>query len=94
MKTYTVNKPLVLALAVTTLLAACHSGHKNSATPPVVPPTPAVTAEVPASASSSIGGFIDYLKALVVAMADTLEPVDVSKVTPPTDDTAEPTNVN
>jgi hypothetical protein len=31
-----------------------------------------------------------YLKALVVSPAEMLEPVDVSTVVPPTDDTGEP----
>lgn len=53
--------------------------------------TPDVTAEVPASASASVGGFIDYLMKLVVSSADMLEPVNISAVTAPTDDTVEPT---
>lgn len=51
---------------------------------------PPATESVPASASESIGGFIAYLKELVVSSADLLEPVDVSGVTPPTDETSEP----
>jgi len=42
----------------------------------------------------TVTGFIAYLEALIASMADTLEPVDVSTVTPPTDDTAEPLPVN
>ncbi|MEO6364087.1 MAG: hypothetical protein ABIO71_12715, partial [Caldimonas sp.] len=53
--------------------------------------TPDVTSEVPASASASVGGFIEYLMKLVVASADMLEPVDISTVTAPKDDTGEPT---
>ncbi|KAI9878144.1 MAG: hypothetical protein M1823_006997, partial [Watsoniomyces obsoletus] len=53
--------------------------------------TPPVTSQVPASASESIDGFVAYLKALVVADADTLEPVDVSATTPPADETSPPT---
>ena len=45
-------------------------------------------------ASQSVAGFVDYLKRLVVASADTLEPVDVSAVSPPTDDSAEPAAVD
>ena len=52
--------------------------------------TPAATSQVPDSASQSVGGFIAYLKLLVASAADTLEPVDVSAVTPPSDDTSEP----
>jgi hypothetical protein len=51
---------------------------------------PAVTEQVPASASESSAGFIAYLRELVVSSADLLEPVDVSAVTPPQDDTSEP----
>ncbi|HET6599359.1 MAG TPA: hypothetical protein VFG60_05300 [Burkholderiaceae bacterium] len=73
---------LIPALCVAAVLTAC--GGSDDAAPP------AVTSEVPASASQSVAGFIDYLKALVASAADTLEPVDVSAVTPPTDDTGEP----
>ena len=77
---------LSLCLVAAVSLSACGGGDDDSTPPP--------TSQVPASASASIGGFIDYLKALVVASADTLEPVDVSAVTPPADDTAEPTPVD
>lgn len=79
------KKSWILAMAVATVLAGCGGGDDN---------TPAVTEAVPPSASASNMGFIEYLKQLVVASADMLEPVDVSSVTPPTDDTAEPTPVN
>jgi hypothetical protein len=75
----------VLILGSAALLAGCGGGDDSP------PPT---TAQVPASASTSVGGFIAYLQALVVSMADTLEPVDVSGVTPPTDETSEPTVVD
>ena len=52
--------------------------------------TPPVTEEVPASASASIGGFIAYLRELVMVSAEGLEPVDITSVTPPTDETSEP----
>lgn len=66
-------------------LAAC-GGDNNSSDN-----TPPVTSEVPASASQSISGFIEYLMKLVVSSADMLEPVDVSAVTAPTDETSDPT---
>jgi hypothetical protein len=72
-----------LAVCAASVLMACGGGDD-------APAAPAATASVPASASASVGGWIDYLKALVVAAADTLEPVDVSTVTPPTDDAGEP----
>ena len=68
------------------VLAACGGSDNNTPPPP--------TSQVPASASASVTGFIAYLQALIASMADTLEPVDVSTVTPPTDDTSEPVPVN
>ena len=76
------------AVAVTALVSACGGGGDFNNTP--TPPPLAVTSQVPASASTSLNGFIDYLKLLVVASADTLEPVDTSTVTPMTDETSEP----
>ncbi len=55
---------------------------------------PPVTAQVPASASASTGGFIDYLMALIASSADSLEPVDISMVSPPADDTGDPAVLN
>ena len=55
---------------------------------------PAVTSEVPASASQSIAGFIGYLQELVTASADALEPVDTSMVMGPIDETSEPLKVD
>lgn len=75
------KKSLILALCAAAVLAACGGRDYQ---------TPAATSEVPGSASESVAGFIAYLKRLVVADADTLEPVDVSAVTPPAGDTAEP----
>ena len=76
---------IVAAIAAGALVAAC--GGNNNGDPPA-------TSEVPASASQSIDGFIAYLKRLVVSSAETLEPVDTSMVTPPTDETSEPQVVN
>ena len=82
------KKSLILALCAAAALSACGGGGDDD-----VAPKP-VTEEVPAGASQSITGFIGYLKQLVVAAADTLEPVDVSAVTPPTDDATEPATVD
>ncbi|MEP7099199.1 MAG: lipoprotein [Burkholderiales bacterium] len=79
------KKSWILALCAAAALAGCGGGDDD---------TPPVTEQVPASASASVGGFISYLQQLLVASADTLEPVDVSAVTPPTDDTVEPTSVD
>jgi hypothetical protein len=80
------KKPILSLLCATAVLAACGGGGDDHPPPP--------TAEVPASASASVDGFIAYLKALVVSAADMLEPVDVSAVTPPTSDTTEPVPVD
>ena len=77
------KKTWLIALSTVVVLAACGGGDDEPAPPPV-------TTQVPASASESVGGFMSYLKLLVVAMADTFEPVDVSAVTPQTSDTTEP----
>ena len=82
-----------LVLASVAMLSACGGSDYDHTPPPpaaVVPPTTAV----PASASTSIAGFIAYLQLLVVASADMLEPVDTSSVTAPTDETSEPTKVD
>jgi PBP1b-binding outer membrane lipoprotein LpoB len=73
---------MVVALAA--LLSACGGD----------PDPPPVTSEVPQSASQSVNGFIAYLQALIAAPADTLEPVNTSMVTGPTDDTIEPQKVD
>ena len=79
------KKILALALASALVLVAC-GGSDDTPPPP--------TAQVPASASQTVGGFIAYLQALIASAADMLEPVDVSTVTPPTDDTIEPQTVD
>ncbi len=75
------KKLAALVFCAAAALAGCGGGDDT--------PPPA-TSQVPASASASISGFIAYLKELVASSADTLEPVDVSGVTPPTDETSEP----
>ena len=74
-----------VVLCAAAALAGCGGGDDT--------PPPA-TSQVPASASASIDGFISYLKELVASSADTLEPVDVSGVTPPTDETSAPAVVD
>ena len=69
------------SVAVAALLSACFHDDDDA---------PAATSQVPDSASQSSAGFIAYLQALVVSDADTLEPVDTSSVTPPSDDGSEP----
>jgi hypothetical protein len=83
------NYRSILALCAALTLAGCGGGHDDSSSS-----SPPPTAAVPASASTSVAGFITYLQALVASAADMLEPVDVSNVTPPTDETSEPVAVN
>ena len=80
------KKSLLVLFCAAAILSACGGGGDDD--------TPAATAQVPPSASASPTGFISYLKLLVASAADMLEPVDVSAVTPPADDTAEPTAVD
>ena len=82
------KKSLILGFCTAAALSGCGGGDYRP------PPTPAVTSEVPASASLTVDGFIGYMKALVASAADTLQPVDVSTVTPPTDDTIQPSVVD
>ena len=80
------NKILVSMLCAAALLGGCGGGDDDH--------PPPVTEQVPGSVNTSSMSFIEYLKALVVSVADTLEPVDVGAVTPATDDVGEPTPVN
>ena len=73
-------------LAAAALVAACGGGDGDD-------PPPA-TSEVPASASASVDGFVDYLRKLVASSADMLEPVDTAAVVGPTDETSEPRQVD
>jgi hypothetical protein len=82
------SRAALTALAIATLLAACGGSGKSA--PTAFAPEPAPTAQVPQTASFSVVGFIGYLNALLQSAADTLEPVDASKLTPPTDDSIEP----
>ncbi len=75
---------MILALCAGAALAGCGGGDDP----------PSVTEAVPASASESSANFMSYVKALVASPADTLEPVDVSGVTPPADDAGEPVAVD
>jgi len=79
------NKIHVLGLCAVLVLGGCGGGDDSA---------PPVTQEVPAAANTSVMAFIAYVKALIVADADTLEPVDVTTVTPATDDTSEPDTSN
>jgi hypothetical protein len=82
------KQTLLIVTAVAAVVTACGGGGGGDA------PAPAPTAEVPDSASQSPQGMSDYLMALAAASADDLEPVDVSRFTPPAPDDAEPVVVN
>ena len=79
---------IVVASLAAAALSACGGSDDE------IPAPPPVTQEVPGSASASVSGFIAYLVALVASDADMLEPVDVSAVTPPSDDAAEPSVID
>jgi hypothetical protein len=86
---HSMKTPLILAFCTVAVLTACGGGGADDN-----PATPAVTAQVMPEASKSAAGLIGYLKLLVAASADTLEPVDVSAVTPSADDSADPAVVD
>ena len=88
-----VMRGFLALVATTTLLAAC-GGNDNGGGSGTGVVTPPVTSMVPASASATAAGFITYLQQLIASFADTLEPVDTSSVTGPTDDTSEPTKID
>lgn len=80
------KKTSLAAVMAAVLVTACGGGDDT--------PPPAATAQVPASASQSIDGFVSYLKELVASAADMLEPVDTAGVAGPSDETSEPQVVN
>ncbi len=73
----------IAGLVIVTTLASCGGGNDDGGPAPVTP----VSNTPPASASASVGGFIAYLKTLVVTMPETTEPLDVATFVAPTDDT-------
>ncbi|HWH84144.1 MAG TPA: hypothetical protein VNU71_18085 [Burkholderiaceae bacterium] len=82
------KKTWILALGLAAIaLTGCGGGGGDDDQPPV-------TAAVPPGATTSSDNFVTYLKALVAASADTLEPVDASAVTPPTADSGEPAPID
>jgi hypothetical protein len=81
------KKTALAAICAASVLVACGGGGGDDSAPPA-------TTQVPASASGSVDGFISYLRTLVASMADMLEPVETSAVSPPSDDTAEPQTVD
>lgn len=69
----------LLAAAASLALAGCGGGGDSP--PPQDPTVP------PASASSSSQGFLAYIASFAGGMFDTVEPINLSMFTLPTDDT-------
>ena len=89
------KRNLAVLFATAALVAACGGGDDDPAPAPgpAPVPAPAPAGMVPDSVSASVANFIGYLMALVTINDDTTEPLDVSGVTPPLTDTAEPSAV-
>lgn len=86
------NAPL-LAVVASILLAACGGGGGGGGTEPMPPPVqPPPSNEVPTSATASTTAYVQYTGSLL--LSDGTEPLDVSKVTPPTSETEEPLPVS
>ena len=79
---------LYASMVAVCILTACGGGGDDG---PSVPPA---TQAVPASASSTVGGLLDYLMELVKSAADSLEPVSLEGVMPRTTETEEPRPVD
>ena len=77
---------LALAAALALGLSACGGGGGDADEPR--PSSSAADDVVPASALSSWQTFLDYQKSLHVD--DTIEPLKLQQLLPPTDDTIEP----
>ncbi len=78
-------KPLLAALAMALVLSGCWSDDDDDPKP-----APAASTGVPASATQSTKGLVDYLNELIATMTnDTSEPVVVGDAVLPVDDTTE-----
>jgi len=75
-------KNLLLSASMALLLAACGGGSDA--------PPPDPTAAVPDSASQSSAGMTAWLEQLAGASADSKDPVDATRFTPPTPEDTEP----
>ena len=79
----------IAPVLVTSLLMACGSDGPTS---DILVPPPVVSNEVPGSATASTLAYSQYAGSL--AASDSSEPLDVSKVVPPTSETEEPIAAN
>lgn len=82
------RRPLQVTAAVAVLaaLGGCFGGGDDAPAPTPPPPT----AAVPDSASQSSAGLVTYLKTLIAADAETLEPVDLGTFAPVQPEDSEP----
>lgn len=83
---------LWISLATACLLTACGGGGGGETAVPA-PPAPE-TAQVPASASGSTAGLVDYLMTLKANESEDSEPVSLAGFDPVTPDTEEATAIN
>ena len=74
------------AAAVLTILASC-GGSSDNGNPT---PTPPVSNTPPASAGTSVDGFIAFLKTVVPTFPENTEPLDVVTFVAPVSDNTEP----
>ena len=87
---FNLHKPLIV-LALTAAIAACGSGGDGAdfgggASGPLIPA--ATSAEIPASALSSVDGLIAFMNLLIdTGTNDTSEPILLGDATLPVDDT-------
>jgi hypothetical protein len=87
---------MAFAMAAVALMSGCFGGGDDDAPmpppPPVTPPPPPPDplAAVPDSAKQSTDGLVAYLKTLSANTSDTRDPMDLTGVTLPQSDTADP----
>lgn len=79
-----------LAIAATTVLAACGGGDGGgtAATAPTVALQPG--SDVPDSASTSVTGVVAFIMSLIASTSDTAEPLTIGNASLATSETAEP----
>ena len=79
----------VMAIAAALLLTACGGGNGDDVAADTAEPQ--AVNEVPASALATVTSFAEYTGSL--GLSDTGAPMDISKVVPPTSETAAPISV-
>lgn len=88
-------KALAVACVVTMLAAGCGGSSYDDPVPaPPAPPPVDPMAQEDAAASASVAGLIAFLQAVLASLTlETNEPRDISGITPPVTDVAEPTSI-